>query len=106
MRKCQSADLKFGTIIKLNFNNSNHVRKVLRFLPVQGNALQAKFSGPNKVLEKFRPVDYRISTPGCRKIERICNVNLLSPYIRCKDDQPPNLVSDNVKPVQFVFGSV
>ena len=80
--------------------------EVLALLHVKGNLRLAKFSGPYKVLERLESVDYRVHTPGRRKIWRICYVNLLKPYIRRKDDRCPNLVSNNVKPVQFVLGSV
>ena len=56
--------------------------EVLALLPYRSNSLHAKFFGPYKVLEKLGPVDYRIDTPGRKKIERICHVNRLKPYFR------------------------
>lgn len=41
--------------------------KVMVFLPVPAEPLQAIFNGPNKVIEKLGPVDYLIAIPDRRK---------------------------------------
>ena len=41
--------------------------KVLVLLPVPGNPLHAKYSGPYTVHQKLNDVDYIIDTPGRRK---------------------------------------
>jgi hypothetical protein len=57
-------------------------QEILALLPLQNNPLQAKYFGPYRVLKKLGPVDYLIDTPGRRKTQRICHVNLLKPYHR------------------------
>ena len=52
-------------------------QEILAFLPLPGNALQAMFCGPYRVLQKLGPVDYLIDTRNRRKLQRICHVNLL-----------------------------
>lgn len=54
--------------------------KVLVLLPVQGEPLKAKFSGPYEILEKQNDVNYIICTPDRRKSKRLCHVNILKPY--------------------------
>lgn len=57
---------------------------VLVYLPNQRNALQAKFSGPYKIVQKLSKVNYIISTPDRRKATRLVHINLLKPY-HCKN---------------------
>jgi hypothetical protein len=54
--------------------------KVLLLIPMPGNPLQAKFSGPYEVLQKLNSVDYLVHTPDRRKTKRICHVNMIKPY--------------------------
>ena len=54
--------------------------KVLVFLPIQGNTLQARYHGPYKVLKKVGTLDYVIETPDRRKSTQMCHVNMLKPY--------------------------
>jgi hypothetical protein len=54
---------------------------VLVCLPVRGNPLQAKYCGPYKVVQRLGPVDYLIATPNRRKIQRVCHINMLKPYV-------------------------
>ena len=61
--------------------------KVLVLLPVQGESLKAKFSGPYKILEKQNDVNYIICTPDRRKSKRLCHVNMLKPYQERKSEE-------------------
>ena len=68
-------------------------QEILALLPIPGSPLQAKYYGPYKVLEKLGPVDYLIDTPGRRKVQRVCHVNLLKPYRRRDERLFPKVVS-------------
>ena len=85
--------------------------EVLALLQYRSNSIQAKVFGPYKVLEKLGPVDYIIDTPGRKKIERICHVNLLKPYFRPDEEQFPQSDDSNEKtlkaqPVLVAFGII
>ena len=54
--------------------------KVVAFLPVKGQPLSAKFSGPFEVVKRVGNVNYVIKTPGRRKSEQLCHINALKPY--------------------------
>lgn len=54
--------------------------QVLVLLPVQGQPLQAKYSGPYKVFKRVGEVNYIISTPDRRKPQRLCHINMLKLY--------------------------
>ena len=49
-------------------------------LPLPGEPLKAKFSGPHCVKKKLNSVNYIISTPDRRKTQRVCHVNMLKKY--------------------------
>ena len=54
--------------------------QVLVFLPIPGQPLNAKFSGPYEVEAKISNVNYLIKTPGRRREKRLCHINMLKPY--------------------------
>lgn len=54
--------------------------KVLVLLPVRGEPLHARFSGPYTIKEKLSGVNYVVHTPDRRKPTRFCHVNLLKKY--------------------------
>ena len=54
--------------------------KVLVLLPLPGEPLKAKFSGPYCVKKKLNDVNYVISTPYRRQSKRVCHVNMLKKY--------------------------
>ena len=60
--------------------------KVLVLLPLPGEPLKAKFSGPYCIKKKLNDV---ISTPDRRKSKRVYHVNMLKKYYeRDNSDQP------------------
>ncbi|XP_063963929.1 uncharacterized protein LOC135156194 [Lytechinus pictus] len=61
--------------------------EVLVLLPVSGNALQARFSGPYTILKKVGDVDYVVKTPDRRKTKRVCHVNMINAYVRRDDEK-------------------
>ena len=54
--------------------------KVLVFLPVPGHPLQAKYCGPYTIESKINDLNYIVKTPGRRKQNRVCHINMLKPY--------------------------
>ncbi|XP_072171978.1 uncharacterized protein [Diadema setosum] len=54
--------------------------KVLVLLPLSGDALKAKFSGPYVVERKLGKETYVVSMPDRRKSKRVCHVNMLKIY--------------------------
>ena len=61
--------------------------EVLVLLPISGNLLHAKYSGPYTVHQKLNDVDYIIDTPGCRKNQRLCHINMLKLFKRRHNDK-------------------
>ena len=54
--------------------------KVLVLFPVVGNPLQAKYSGPYKVVKKISDTNYLVKTPDRRKETQVCHINMLKAY--------------------------
>ena len=54
--------------------------RVLVLFPVIGNPLQAKYSGPYKVVKKISDTNYLVKTPGRRKETQVCHINMLKAY--------------------------
>ena len=65
---------------------------VLVLFPVVGNPLQAKYSGPYKVVKKISDTNYLIKTPGRRKETQVCHINMLKAY---HEKPKPELVTLN-----------
>lgn len=62
--------------------------QVLVFLPVMGDSLSARFSGPYRVEKKLSDTDYVIHTPDRRRHSRVCHINMLKLY-RFRDTEIP-----------------
>jgi len=104
LRTCQEAAEKQATEArtksKLWYDRKARERSfepdelVLVLLPVQGKPLEAKYCGPYRILQRVGQVDYLIATPDRRKVQRICHVNMLKPYIErdARFLQPTNSV--------------
>ena len=54
--------------------------KVLVFLPMRSNHLQARFFGPYEIETKLSDVNYVVKTPDRRKGKRMCHINMLKEY--------------------------
>ena len=54
--------------------------RVLVLFPVVGNPLQAKYSGPYKVVKKISDTNYLVKTPGRRKETQMCHISMLKAY--------------------------
>ena len=59
------------------FEPGDHI-KVL--FPVAGNPLQAKYTGPYKVVKKISNTNYLVKIPGRRKETQVCHINMLKAY--------------------------
>ena len=66
--------------------------RVLVLFPVVGNPLQAKYSGPYKVVKKISDTNYLVKTPGRRKETQVCHINMLKAY---HEKPKPDLVTLN-----------
>ena len=60
--------------------------------PIVGNPLQAKYSGPYKVVKKICDTKYLVKTPGRRKETQVCHINMLKAY---HEKPKPELVTLN-----------
>ena len=66
--------------------------RVLVLFPVVGNPLQAKYSGPYKVVKKISDTNYLVKTPDRRKETQMCHINMLKAY---HEKPKPELVTLN-----------
>ncbi|KAJ8040186.1 hypothetical protein HOLleu_14412 [Holothuria leucospilota] len=70
------------TTVKREFKPGD---KVLVFLPVSGQPLQARFQGPYVIERKVSDTDYVILTPDKRKSKRVCHINMMKRYYERED---------------------
>ena len=66
--------------------------RVLVLFPVVGNPLQAKYSGPYKVVKKISDTNYLVKTPDSSKETQVCHINMLKAY---HEKPKPELVTLN-----------
>ena len=66
--------------------------RVLVLFPVVGNPLQAKYTGPYKVVKKISDTNYLVKTPDRRKETQVCHINMLKAY---HEKPKPELVTQN-----------
>ena len=66
--------------------------EVLVLLPIPNHPLQARYHGPYVIIKKVSEVDYVVNTPGWRKAQRLCHINILKEYIR----RPGELAANQV----------
>ena len=74
--------------------------KVLVLLPIPGNTLQARYSGPYCVEEKLSDVNYVIRTTDRRQQRRLCHINMLKQYYDPQESQSGTKAVVTVKSVQ------
>ena len=68
--------------------------RVLVLFPVVGNPLQAKYSGPYKVVKKISDANYLVRTPGRCKETQVCHINMFLAY---HENPKPEFVTHNNK---------
>ena len=66
--------------------------RVLVLFPVVGNPLQAKYSGPYKVVKKISDTNYLVKTCCRRKETQVCHINMFKAY---HEKPKPELVTLN-----------
>ena len=74
--------------------------EVLVLLPITGNPLHAKYSGPYTVYQKLNDVDYIIDTPGHHKNQCLCHINMLKLSKRRHNDK---IIMKSCTPVPAVY---
>ncbi len=67
---------------KVKYRSFEPGEEVLALLPLQGQPLAARYSGPYVVESRVGDLDYMIATPDRRKRAQLCHVNMLKPYVR------------------------
>ena len=75
--------------------------KVLALLPIPSQPLQARYYGPYEVIKKVDEVNYILNTPGRRKTQRLCHVNMLKQY-----HQRPEETTSGGKEAAAVVGCI
>ena len=68
--------------------------RVLVLFPVVGSPLQAKYSGPYKVVKKISDTNYLVRTPGRCKETQVCHISMQKAY---HEKPKPELVILNNK---------
>ena len=89
-KACEAAQSNIKSVqskMKLRYDENAQDRnfepgdKVLALLPIPGKPSQARYYGPHTVAKKLSDVDYTVNTPGRRKQEQLCHINMLKKYI-------------------------
>ena len=73
--------------------------RVLVLLPIPGNPLYARYSGPWRIVKKVNELNYLVETPSRRKKVQLCHVNMLKPYLERVQMTAPivNVTDDDEK---------
>ncbi|KAJ8040053.1 hypothetical protein HOLleu_14244 [Holothuria leucospilota] len=96
------------TTVKREFKPGD---KVLVFLPVSGQPLQARFQGPYVIERKVSDTDYVILTPDKRKSKRVCHINMMKRYYEREDcdiskDESVHDVNSNTNDTMILLGQI
>ncbi len=75
--------------------------KVLVLFPLQGDPFKARFSGPWEIERKMSDVNYIVKTPGRKKKNQLCHVNMLKPFHE-RDRENGGDVVEGVRTVSVV----
>ena len=65
---------------RAKYRSSEEGDEVLVLLPLQGQPLAARYSGPYIIEKQVSDLDYVVSTPDRRKKAQLCHLN--KPYFR------------------------
>ena len=76
--------------------------KVLILLPIPGDPLRARGSGPCVVEQKVSDVDYVIRTPDRQGQKRLCRVNMSNKFVERNPNEGATPVFDVVDEVEAV----
>ena len=66
--------------------------KVFVLFPVQGYSMRARYSGSWEIGRKLSDVNYIVKTPGRRKSNQLCHINMLKEYHERGDEEKVNSV--------------
>ncbi len=92
---CKLAQTAFGSVqskMKERYDKNAVARsfsegdKVLVLLPIQGHALQARFSGPYVIDKKLSETNYVVRTPDRQRKTCLCHINMLKLYVSREED--------------------
>ncbi|XP_041484226.1 uncharacterized protein LOC121430866 [Lytechinus variegatus] len=81
-------DMKVRADRKAKVRSFSPGDKVLVLLPIPGEPLKARFSGPYVVIKQLNSVNYVVSTPDRRKCRRVCHINMLKRYYERESSAP------------------
>ena len=88
------------TTMKKNYDKNSKLRtfkpgdKVLVFLPIPNQPLQARYFGPYEIESKIKDLNYVVNTPGRRKERRVCHVNMIKEYLHRENNV--DIITNNV----------
>lgn len=88
-------------VMKSHFDKNAKARnlkpddQVLVLLPIPGEPLNARFSGPYRVIKRLNRVNFIVSTPDRRKRQRLCHINMPKPYYPREPVAVASLASDD-----------
>ena len=77
--------------------------EVLVLLPVQGQPLAARYSGPYLIEKRVGDLDYVISTPDRRRKAQLCHINMLKPYLRDSSQKGRLVLAREEAPLVLFF---
>ena len=72
--------------------------------PLQGNPFKTRFSGPWEIEKKVSDENYIVKTPGRRKKNQWCHVNMLKPFH--EREQKKNEAEKEIKSVSVVNATI
>ncbi len=90
---------------RAKYRSFNPGDEVLVLLPLQGQPLAARYSGPYVVEARISDLDYLVSTPDRRKKAQLCHLNMLKPYFRRDGQEGPFSSAVEEAPLVMFLGS-
>ena len=90
---------------KAQYRSFQPGEEVLVLLPMQGQPLAARYSGPYVVERRVGELDYIVATPDRRKKAQLCHVNMLKPYFRSTRQKGILVSATEEAPLVCFFGN-